>query len=487
MTAFQHRGIVEGYYGKAYSAAERLDWVREIGRWGMNRYLYAPKDDPLHRERWREPYLAEALEEFAQLVRCGDEAGVRVGFAISPGLSIHYASEDDRALLIDKFRSFSALGSRFFSLALDDVPTTLQHADDRATFTSLAQAHVALAHDVKAALPDDAILWLIPTDYVGTEASDYLEELGRSLDASIEVAWTGRTVVSPEITSEEARARAETLGRKVLIWDNVPVNDGPMRAMLHLGPYIGRDASLPKHASGVLLNPMELARASRLSARTAADYLKDPEVYDAQRSWDRAASEMGAGATDAFALFARAHRFSAILPGDRDTELEACFDRVRELQRGNADAGNALGDLDAMLEARSEAANSIRSSLEDRALATELEPWLESHEVECLRMRIAVDLLLALEPKTEDAKPANAIDTFFAFTRFEGRLTHVPGPIKASFGPRRVLYSQLRSLEDEAAHFGPDPALFIDRCLSDSFVRYAEARGCERLGATIAR
>ena len=43
MTAFEHRGIVEGYYGKTYTPEDRLSWVRDIGQWGMNRYLYAPK------------------------------------------------------------------------------------------------------------------------------------------------------------------------------------------------------------------------------------------------------------------------------------------------------------------------------------------------------------------------------------------------------------------------------------------------------------
>jgi hyaluronoglucosaminidase len=65
MTAFEHRGIVEGYYGKTYTPEDRLAWVRDIGRWGMNRYLYAPKDDPLHREHWRDPYPQETLDEFA--------------------------------------------------------------------------------------------------------------------------------------------------------------------------------------------------------------------------------------------------------------------------------------------------------------------------------------------------------------------------------------------------------------------------------------
>ena len=489
MTAFEHRGIVEGYYGKTYTPKDRLAWVRDIGQWGMNRYLYAPKDDPLHREHWRDPYPQETLDEFAALVQCGDEAGVRVGFAISPGLSIHYANDDDVEGLIAKFHGFTKLGSRFISLALDDVPTTLQHEDDRAAFENLAQAHVALAHRIKAELPNDTLLWLVPTDYIGTQPSDYLEEIGRSLDPKIEVAWTGRTIISPTITGDEIRARAQQLGRRLLIWDNVPVSDGPMRPMLHLGPYVGRDETLAEHASGILLNPMELPRASRLGVRTAADYLNAPHHYNAEQAWDNAAQSLGAGASEAYTLFARAHRFSPLLPNDRDTELEATFDRMRTCHADGQSAVGALSDLDAMLNARSSAASEIRTALDDRELAQELEPWLESYEAECLRMRIAVDLLSVFETDSSASGSTgltNAMDAFFAFSRFEGRLTHVPGPIKASFGPRRVMYAQLQSLDDTEASFGSDPALFIDRCLADTFVRYAETRVSQLLNAKIA-
>ena len=69
----------------------------------------------------------QMVREFAELVERGAQAGVDVGFAISPGLSISYASPRDRRALIDKFRAFRAIGTRFVSLALDDVPTRLRH------------------------------------------------------------------------------------------------------------------------------------------------------------------------------------------------------------------------------------------------------------------------------------------------------------------------------------------------------------------------
>ncbi|MFO0990288.1 MAG: beta-N-acetylglucosaminidase domain-containing protein, partial [Alphaproteobacteria bacterium] len=212
---FAHRGVIEGYYGPPYAHADRLWLLDRLGAWGMNRYVYAPKDDPLHRAQWRSAYDRAAMREFGALIEHGAAAGVTVGFALSPGLTIEYGSADDVRALQAKFRAFRALGGRFFCLALDDVPTGFLHAADAARFASLAAAHVHLAHAVAEAVGDDALLWLVPTDYVGSEPTEYLGELGAALAPAIEVGWTGRTVVSPTIRVAEAAARAATLRRRL--------------------------------------------------------------------------------------------------------------------------------------------------------------------------------------------------------------------------------------------------------------------------------
>jgi len=52
---FANRGVIEGFYGPPWSHQDRLDMIRFMGRVGMNMYFYGPKDDPFHREKWREP------------------------------------------------------------------------------------------------------------------------------------------------------------------------------------------------------------------------------------------------------------------------------------------------------------------------------------------------------------------------------------------------------------------------------------------------
>ena len=201
MSGFQQRGVIEGFYGTPWTHEDRLWLIERLGAWGMNAYVYAPKDDPLHRERWREPYPTQAVGQFRELVTCGLEHGVRVGFAVSPGRSIRYAAAEERGLLAQKFAVFQELGSRLLVLALDDVPSSLVHAEDARVFPTLAQAHTALVHELREVLGGESELALIPTDYLGTEPTEYLEELGERLDPAIHVGWTGRTVIRPSALS----------------------------------------------------------------------------------------------------------------------------------------------------------------------------------------------------------------------------------------------------------------------------------------------
>lgn len=478
MGDFAHRGVIEGFYGKVWTHEDRRWLVERMGGWGMNRFVHAPKNDPLHRAKWREPYPDEVMAEFRDLVATGERAGVTVGFAVSPGLSIAYSSRGDREALVRKLRAFQELGARLFGLLLDDVPAALAHAEDRSAFASLGEAHVSLAHAVREALGPDAILWLVPTDYLGVEPTDYLETLGAALAPEIEVGWTGRTVVSPTIEASEAAARAKTLRRKLLLWDNTPVSDGSMHPMLHLNPFAGRSPELAEHASGILLNPMEHARASGVTLRTAADYLADPGGYDAEASWRAAVGELGAGAEEAFATFAHAHRFSALAPDDRDRELEAGVVALREAIAEERDPSPLVTALREAVARRAGAPGEIRERLRDRRLLEEIEPWLASCERETRRMDAALG---ALSAAFGDGPRSGRV---FAFFGLEVHLTRNPAPdSRASFGPRRVLYPQLSSMRDDAMGIGADPALFVGRCLSDELVALAEEVALARLRA----
>lgn len=256
------RGLIEGFYGRPWSWDERLLVMRHCAARGMTDYVYAPKSDPLHRDRWRDPYGGDDLDGFARLVA---EGGMRVGFAVSPGLSIDARSADDRAALAAKVDQVVGAGVDLVCLALDDLPWG----------PGLGPVHAELAAWLAGHLAGRARLVLVPTEYTGTRPTPYLDALAAGVPPEVAIAWTGAAVVNDRITAAQAGERAAALGgRPPLLWDNYPVNDALMADRLHLGPLWGRDPGLVDACCGYLANPMVQPRASLLPLASAAAWLR---------------------------------------------------------------------------------------------------------------------------------------------------------------------------------------------------------------------
>jgi beta-N-acetylglucosaminidase-like protein len=292
--SFAERGIVEGFYGKAWSHEDRLAMMRFEGAHGMNVYYYAPKDDPYHRKLWREPYPPADMERLGKLVETARANFVDFCFAISPGLSMAYSSDEDFATLTNKLSSVGKLGVNCFALFLDDVPQDLQNPADKTRFKTLAEAHVYVINKLHASLEKEfpgSRLVVTPTVYTNEWGSqDYIRELGAGVDQGVSLVWTGPKVVSPTLTCADAQAWGAFLHRKPLVWDNFPVNDG-IGWRLNLGPLRGRDANLSSAVEGLFSNPMNQARASEIPLQTVAEYLWNPAAYKPDLALLRAVTE----------------------------------------------------------------------------------------------------------------------------------------------------------------------------------------------------
>jgi hypothetical protein len=270
-------GAVESYYGEPLSHVARLDLVRWLGAHSFNAYAYGPKDDPYHRERWREPYPDDRLEELRQLIDVGSSVGIDVGLMLSPGLDWQDGDED---ALIAKMRSLAALGARGLSIAWDDVP--VPPGSSGAELGAVHGRAIAAAH---AAIDTDAYWMSVPIDYAGSVVTPYLRAFCDALPDDVGVAWTGPGIVSTDVPPATARSLASELGRKLLFADNFPVNDGPMSGTLHLGPYPQRDPALIDEVSGVFFNFMpNKPIASRVGLGCAAAWWDDP-TSDREQTW----------------------------------------------------------------------------------------------------------------------------------------------------------------------------------------------------------
>jgi hyaluronoglucosaminidase len=272
-------GVIEGFYGTPWTWAERTEVAAWCAERGLVDYVYAPKDDPKHRDAWRDPYDGDELAGFEAFAT---EGTLALSFALSPGLSIDVADPDDLAALAAKVDQVVSVGAASVVLALDDIP-----------FGGGPQGveHAALSTWLRHHLGDRATLALVPTEYVGTNPSPYLDALAAGVPEDVPIAWTGVAVVNDRITVAEAQARAAALGgRPPLVWDNYPVNDGVMTDRLFLGPLLGREPGLLDVCSGYLANPMVQPLASRLPLASIAAWVQGA---DAEAAWAECAGDLG--------------------------------------------------------------------------------------------------------------------------------------------------------------------------------------------------
>ncbi|TMR96224.1 beta-N-acetylhexosaminidase family protein [Nonomuraea basaltis] len=290
------RSTIEGFYGTPWTHADRMEHLRFSGRHKLNTYVYAPKDDPFHRERWREPYPEEELARLAELVAEAAARHVRFVFALSPGLSMVYSDPAERAALRAKAEQVWEAGVREFALLFDDIPPELRHEPDREAFGTAegasASAHASVCRDFAeeflAPHGAERPLTMVPTDYAGTGRTAYRDRLAEELPPDVLVWWTGSDVVVGEITAYDMTAAAASYGHRVALWDNFPVNDFDF-ARVFLGPLVGRATELGDvPLEGITANPMVEAAASRLALTTVADYAWHLAAYDPARSHQRA-------------------------------------------------------------------------------------------------------------------------------------------------------------------------------------------------------
>jgi hyaluronoglucosaminidase len=443
--SFRLRGIVEGFYGRPWSHEARLDVLSFVAERGMNAYLYAPKDDPKHRAAWRDPYDDVQMAQFRALADHAKAIGIRFGFAISPGLDIDYASNADRAALLEKLGPFVDAGVNWFLLALDDIPAAADLAPRQADIAGWL-------FDALRKERDDTAMVLCPTEYIGTHPSPYLTDLGRLLPTEIDVMWTGPTVCSPVITADAAAGwRAALGGRPPLVWDNYPVNDGSMESSLHLGPYRGREAALADTTIGVLCNPMRHAYASKVALATAADFLRDPDAYDPTISWRRAIDDVGGVRRAPLRVLAEA---CADSPLCEPSELDIAR-RVDELRDEIGGPGWVESVRNAVEVLR--AAKRVRDDFpadDDDELVREVAQWAAAAAVEADTGLAALRLIQQLRPVAtivgEDGRLAGvdaeaAMHTaFLVMYAWSGARRNA----QVAFGPRFALYPAVVQLAD---------------------------------------
>ena len=376
---FRLRGVVEGFYGPPYTFAQRRDLFCFLARAGLNTYLYAPKLDPFHRERWKEPYPRESLEHFGELVEVGRAIGVRFVFGLSPGLSFD-PDVGDTGRLHEKLCSLVAVGVHDFCLLFDDITPEAPGAEPRAQVTLTSSTFAAVrSQDAQATL------CFVPNYYSGTaeeletgssrfgklfpiSSANYYRAYAH-IPAEVAIVWTGPGVFTHRLTVAAARRFREFVGRPVLVWDNYPANDTFLSRQLFLAPYQGREAGVESVVDGVLLNPMLQPEATKIPLWTAGEFFTKREAYNPWEAGEEALRVVSDG-RGINSLRTLVEQFqSHPLIGDSDES--SCFaNAVKGFIEARSSQGRA--EVWRLCETFARNAQELESTLGNRSLLAEL-------------------------------------------------------------------------------------------------------------------
>lgn len=400
------RGFIEGYYGIPWSNEDRMSLMRFGGNHKMNSYVFAPKDDPYHREKWDELYPKEELEEIGEMADVGEETKTRFIWTISPlGEVAELAREEgqDAAMdvldentdkLLAKFDQLYDVGVRQFGVNGDDVgnlPTDyvveLMHS-------------ISEWADEKGDVRDTLYT---PASYNSGWAwnPDELNAYEKGFDDNIHILWTGSTTCAPVVQSTidvfKNKSNDGVERRDPLFWLNWPVNDVDMQRV-----FLGKGEMLEpgiENLAGVVTNPMQEAEASKIAIFAIADYTWNTEDFDAQTSWEDSFKYIEPDAAEALHELAK-HMSDADPNGlklSESEDIKELLDSLTEkLDNGESLKGISPEAMDAF-QTIADAADGFMAKTKNENLKEELEPFVNAlHDMvladkEFLKAAVAVE------------------------------------------------------------------------------------------------
>jgi hypothetical protein len=275
--------------------------------------------------RWWEPLPVAKKNAYARVVKSCAEHGIRFCFSMNPNLfSRRFAdpgTPEDVEDLWQHYQWMQGLGVHWFNISLDDIS---QGVD--------AKTQAALVNEIFRRLRKNdpqAQMIFCPTYYWGdgtdSLAQQYLRILATDIHPEVYVFWTGNQVVTPQITRKAAESYRQTVGHRMILWDNYPVNDNT--PTMHLGPVTGRDADLCEVIEGYMSNPLcPQNEINRIPMLTCADYAYNPRAYDPARSIAQSIAHLGRTKQERMALKDLVETYPGMLLYQKGTS----FNPVRE-------------------------------------------------------------------------------------------------------------------------------------------------------------
>ena len=491
-SAFALRGIIEGYYGAPFTHADRLDLVRWEAAHALNTYINAAKMDPYVRAEWRHQYPSDQLAELVEEVRLASHLGVNWVPDVGPGVpeipspsatvpdrDICFSCPSDLDVLVARFGPFIEAGAGTVMVSFDDTLKMSSHPEDAAAYGTGDAAAGTMDADLLNRLHrrlGRVQILTVPADYSGTSSTAYLAAFAAHLDPAIVVMWTGTATVSASISATAAAAFDRIVHRKVVVWDNYPVNDYAGGVVgdpisLYLGPVRGRGPDLAGKIEGLVANPMAAWQADKIALATLAADLADPVHYDPETAWRRAVAEVGGRLAGPLLAFAANSRSSPLDP----TESVIFQPAAEAFWRAYSGPGwiGPAGVLGTELAAEQAAPGQLRSGFNPEFVA-ETVPFLDRLGLNAGTGRAALELMTDERPSL-----AAAIRRAEAGTEVVTGMASPPDALAAGVTRARLAALDARMLADAHNVHGDrfsealDAGVTVNHNLMDAFVERA--------------
>ena len=361
------KGVIEGFYGIPWSFDEKMSMIEFLSEIGMDQYIYAPKDDPYHNQKWRVPYPEEELEKIKGLADLSREKNIEFTWAIHPGQNpFEFDSYDEEiSKIFAKYRQMMGAGVRSFGLCLDDIDKNLAYEK--------RSDHIKLVRDLADFVERETgnqLYFVHPwyndawIDQKGYEYEGLLKDI-----KNVNLMWTGSQVVDP-INHKSNEEFFKRTGKKPYIWFNWPVNDyKPDKIFLESFEfYDSRDINF----DGFYLNPMNQAEASKIAIYQANEYLKNPLAYKAEDALKKAIEFLEPKASGA--LIKIAPSFYGSLVYERTDSKQ--FTEDMEIKKASEEKNKEK--LKNLLEDKISAIENYRTNNANEDLYREIKPFVES-------------------------------------------------------------------------------------------------------------
>ena len=400
------RGFVEGFYGYPWSFEDRLSLMSESSKFKMNTYIYAPKDDPYHKDQWRDLYPDDKAEELRQLAEEGKKDNMSFCWSVHPGYGFDYSTDDDYNALIRKFEQLYDLGVRQFGISYDDLSGSYSGQDHADLINRVNREFVQKKGDVKP-------LIVVGTRYCngwGPDMQTYFKPFFSSLDDDIVVMWTGANTMSAITKEAYEWPKTQTgVNKNLAAWWNYPVNDY-CDGNLMMSPLENLDNDVD-NLSGFFLNPMSQAEASKVAIFSGADYSWNIGDFERTSSWKRAIAELVPEANEAFERFA--DNISYIKDGFEFDESRYLVDDITNFQtalQNNSGVKEAAEVLKADFTQMKEDVTTLRS-INNENLLEEITMHLNAYEAVAEAGIASMDAFIAAEDGIIDDCLSNITQT----------------------------------------------------------------------------